>query len=202
MTDRLPIPGYEGYYEADQQGRIFSVERWVIGPRGVKQFVPARERKLSRHGTGYLTVRLAKDGVVKTHRVHRLVAKTFIPNPMNLPEINHRDGDKHHNAVLQQDGSPQLEWCDGIQNMEHAVANALTAKGERNSGAKLSNAEIEVLLDRCLAGELVSAVAKERGVNRNTLTRAFYRTSRADAWRKNLTVRRSRAGEIRHQKGK
>lgn len=200
MAKRAPIPGYEGFYEADTDGKIYSVEREVIGPRGRVQIVPACERKLSKHGTGYLTVRLAKNGKTKTHRVHRLIAQTFIPNPHNLPDVNHCDGDKHHNAVLQDDGSPQLEWCDHLQNMAHATSNGLMARGERNAGAKLADAEIEKILDRCLAGELVTEVAAELGVNRNTLTRAFYRTSRAQEWRDDLKTRRSRASLIRHEK--
>lgn len=72
----LDIKGYEGLYAVTTQGDVYSLERWVerkapYGP--VMQFVPGIKRVLSKHGTGYLTIRLAKDGEVKTYRVHRLV---------------------------------------------------------------------------------------------------------------------------------
>ena len=55
----------------------------------------------------------------KMYSVHRLVAKAFIPNPKNLPQINHIDGNKDNNCV------ENLEWCDNDYNQQHAVNTGL-----------------------------------------------------------------------------
>jgi hypothetical protein len=190
MTDRATITGYESLYEVDTSGRVFSLERWVEARWG-KQFVPSRERKLSKHGTGYLTVRLANNGKVKTHRVHRLVATAFITNPESLPDVNHKDTNKHNN------GKDNLEWCDANGNMKHAADSGLTASGERNGGAKLTATQIDEAFARCKDGELITRVAKSFGVGCHTLNKAFARTGRGKEWKSGELGRRKRAAEIR-----
>ncbi len=66
---------------------------------------------------GYARVVLCKNGKVKLFRVHRLVADAFIPNPDNLPEINHIDENKRNNTAS------NLEWCNHIQNMRAYIKN-------------------------------------------------------------------------------
>lgn len=70
-------------------------------------------------GAGYLIVCLSKHGLYKTKRVHRLVAETFLPNPANLPAVNHKDGIKTNNELN------NLEWCSHSHNINHAHANNL-----------------------------------------------------------------------------
>ena len=81
------VCGYEGLYKVDENGNVFSV----------------RNNKLLKRmmfPSGYEYVHLCNGkGKTKLFRVHRLVAETFIPNPNNLPEVNHKDGDKLNNNV-------------------------------------------------------------------------------------------------------
>lgn len=69
---------------------------------------------------GYFSFNLTMpDGSKKRKYAHRLVAMAYIPNPNNLPQINHKDGNKLNNSV------ENLEWCDGHYNQQHAIENEL-----------------------------------------------------------------------------
>ncbi len=68
---------------------------------------------------GYSRVRLKHADGGKPHLVHRLIALKFIPNPDNLPQVNHKDGNKSNNRA------DNLEWVTNKRNCEHAVANGL-----------------------------------------------------------------------------
>ena len=95
------IPGYEGVYEVSNLGRVKNVETGRI-------LKPGKDRG------GYLLVDLSKNGIRKTVRVHRLVALSFLSNPNNLPEINHRDENRTNNTV------DNLEWCTRDYNINYS----------------------------------------------------------------------------------
>ena len=110
---RKPVLGYEGYYEVDQFGRVFSVCRTVhVNDNGRIYDKPIRGKilKQTNHSEGYKTVALTKNGETKQEYVHRIVAAAFIPNPDNLPAVNHKDEDKTNNFV------DNLEWCTTSYN--------------------------------------------------------------------------------------
>lgn len=62
---------------------------------------------------------MSKDGVIKSFRVNRLIALTFIPNPENKPEVNHKDLNKRNNRV------ENLEWCSRKENERHSRVNSV-----------------------------------------------------------------------------
>lgn len=64
---------------------------------------------------GYLKIGLSKNGKNYKKRVHRLVAEAFIPNPHNLPQVNHKDGNPKNNSIT------NLEWCTNQENKSHAM---------------------------------------------------------------------------------
>ena len=97
------IPNFPGYY-ADDSGKIFSLKRGKLTEK--KQFPKTH---------GYLYVALYCGNKRYFPRVHRLIASTFIPNPTDLPEINHKDEDKTNNHVN------NLEWCTSHDNKIHGT---------------------------------------------------------------------------------
>lgn len=109
-----PIKDYEGLYEVSNKGNIRSIERTVIeSSTGRKK--PVREKLVSfgDNGNGYKFCYLWKNNKSKRCYVHRLVAETFIPNPNNLPQVNHKNLDKTDNSVN------NLEWISDIDNKIH-----------------------------------------------------------------------------------
>ena len=96
-----PVPDYEDLYEISNDGQIRSINKRYKNKGNLKQCVGSR---------GYLIVTLCRKGSQKTVNVHRLVAKVFIPNPDNLPCVNHKDEDKTNNNVN------NLEWCSYYYN--------------------------------------------------------------------------------------
>lgn len=103
------IKGYEGLYQASNLGRIRSFPRRGTHCNSVKVL------KSNKNHKGYLTLSLTKNCKRKTVSVHRIVALTFIPNPNNLPQINHKDGNKLNNNV------ENLEWVTNYDNMQHSI---------------------------------------------------------------------------------
>lgn len=98
-----PIKGYEGLYEISSDGHV----RSLCAGRGKNIQM---NRALTPDKNGYLTINLKKDGKYVCHKVHRLVAQMFIPNPNKYPHINHKDEDKQNNTV------DNLEWCTAEYN--------------------------------------------------------------------------------------
>lgn len=120
-----PIEGFEGIYEVSNFGRVKSIDRYVIYKNGHKTFHKGRIiRQIDNFG--YKTVHLHKDGKqTSSVRVHRLVAIAFIPNPLNLPIVNHKDEDRANNIV------ENLEWCDSKYNNNYGNHNLNISKSQK-----------------------------------------------------------------------
>ena len=112
------IKDYEGYYQVSNRGIVKSLERMKRNNGGYQK-IPEKILKVYDNGKGYLRVQLCKDGKVKNCRINRLVAQAFLPNPNNLPEVNHIDQDKTNNCV------ENLEWCTTQYNVEYSQAKAV-----------------------------------------------------------------------------
>lgn len=109
------IKGYEGFYQSSTFGRARSLDTYRKSRNGTVRFCKGRILKLKTNNQGYLQVNLYKNGKVKTFRVHRLVAEAFLPNPDNLPEVNHKDENKLNNCVS------NLEWCTSSYNNNYGT---------------------------------------------------------------------------------
>lgn len=95
------ILGYEGVYQISSHGRVYSVRRDL--------YISVYEKNT------YSYVSLSFKNKRKHIRLHKIVAQHFIPNPKNKPQINHINGKKNDNRVI------NLEWCTAKENSEHAT---------------------------------------------------------------------------------
>ena len=138
---------YEGLYKVSNFGKILSLNYHNTGK--------AELMNPSTSTDGYLKVNLRKNGERKTCLVHRLVAETFLPNPENLPQVNHIDEDKTNNFVfLNEDGSvdkekSNLEWKSPKDNNNHGTRN------ERISKTQTNGIRSKRVLQLSLEGELI-----------------------------------------------
>jgi hypothetical protein len=130
MEEWRDIEGYEDLYKVSDLGRIKSFKKDSNG-----KILKPREDK-----DGYLLLNLWKDSKRKTFKIHRLVAQAYIINPENLPQVNHKDGNKQNNF------SKNLEWCSNYYNQKHARENNLNnicwQKGENHIGHKLTQEKV------------------------------------------------------------
>lgn len=101
------IEGYEGLYKISSFGRIYSVERTDKYGRKFGGSI----RKPQKTNSGYYIIALCKNSIQRPFLLHRLVAKHFLPNPDNLPVVNHKDRNTANNSVN------NLEWCTQSYNV-------------------------------------------------------------------------------------
>lgn len=111
-----PVKGYEGFYEVSSNGDVRSVDR-IIHATNRDIHYKGRILKGSISPQGYLKVVLQVNRINKIFPVHRLVAEAFIPNPLGLPMINHKDENKLNNNYV------NLEFCDCKYNVNYGTAN-------------------------------------------------------------------------------
>ena len=107
------IEGYEGLYWITNFGRVISADRYDRFNRKL-----GGELKPSRAAGNYLFVNLYKNGVHRQEKIHRLVAKAFIPNPENKREVDHIDNDKNNNMAS------NLRWVTHKENQNNEITRA------------------------------------------------------------------------------
>ena len=135
------VKDYKGLYQVSNMGRVKSLKRIVWDSvRGYYKTVHERILKGKKSSTGYLQVHLYQDGKGKWCYVHRLVAEAFIPNPDNLPQINHISEDKENNHV------DNLEYCTAKYNINHGTHNKRVS--EKLRGRKHSEEHIKKMAEK------------------------------------------------------
>lgn len=129
----IDIDGYEEVYQVSNFGRIKSLSRMIFNGKG---YYLSKEKILkgSKNEKGYLQVEL----LGKPMLIHRIVATMFIDNPYNKPQVNHIDGDKTNNHVL------NLEWCDNSENQIHAYKLGLSKRSEDAGKKKKKVCQIDL----------------------------------------------------------
>lgn len=134
------VKGYEGLYAITEDGRVWGYKR----SRYVKPYL---------RPDGYLQIILHKNGCAKTHKIHRLVAETYIDNPDNLSQINHKDEDKLNNHIN------NLEWCDAKYNSNYGTRNI---RGGQSRQGKTFSEEHKKKISDALSGRTLSVETKQK----------------------------------------
>lgn len=138
-----PIKGFEGYYEVSNQGNIKSIERTVSNSFGLKKdrTIKGVSIKPIFRGNWYVKVHLRKKGKRYCFFLHRILAQTFLPNPENKPEVNHKDGNKLNYNL------DNLEWVTKSENKLHAIKTGLRTitKGEERTTAILNDGKVRTI---------------------------------------------------------
>ena len=164
------INGYEGRYQVSNLGEVRSLD-----------YNHTKSIKLLKIGVtkyGYCTVAICGKRV----KVHRLVAQAFIPNPCNLPQVNHKNENKTDNRVS------NLEWCDAKYNCNYGTRNLRMGNSLNGSGngmySKKHSSETKAKIGekskkkvRCVETDMIfnsiNDLANYLGVNRNSVTRVL-----------------------------
>ena len=125
-----PIVGYENEYEVSNLGNVKHLAN--LKQEYSKYYIPTKKDKILKatDSHGYKTVILIKNNTSKRVYVHRLVAQAFIPNPNNLPQVNHKDEKKTNNKV------DNLEWCSSKYNANYGTRNEKMKKIKLEKYAK------------------------------------------------------------------
>ncbi len=169
MIEIRPLPGYEELYGITPNGDVWAYPKtWVSGNNRecshLGKWLNKRPDK-----NGYLKVMLCSGGRLKHIAAHRLVAITYIPNPEDKPQVNHKDGIKTNNFV------DNLEWATNAENQRHAYAMGLNkgTSGEQHGMAKLKRPDIIEIYRLRTIGLTHKQIAANFPVARQTISRVL-----------------------------
>lgn len=154
------VSGYEGLYQVSSFGNVRKFKNHFILKKG-------------KHHKGYLYVSLTKSKINKKVKIHRIVALSFLDNPENKTQVNHKDGNKQNNILS------NLEWTTPSENLKHAWDNKLrhynlkirTAIKNKNSKIVLDTSTgifYNSLTEMCLILDINYYIMSEKVKNNKT----------------------------------
>lgn len=167
MEQWKDVVGYEGYYEVSDHGNVRSLDKEVrTNIRHVKsRIIKGKVLKPYKKNHGYYAVSLSKDGKWFTTEIHRLVAKAFLPNPMNKKVVNHKDGNKLNNHI------DNLEWTSYKENHWHAREIQLLVNVGQHASKKIKCVETNTEFDNSArAAEWIINQGNLRSSSKNLIT--------------------------------
>lgn len=160
------VVGLEGFYQVSSLGRMKSLQRFRVGRYGNNARVPEKILKVAISKAGYPVVNIGINAVQNVIYVHRMVAETFLENPNGKKTVNHKDGVKTNNNVL------NLEWATHSENCKHAIDTGLRVpvRGEKGGKTRLTSDDVLNIRDMSRNGVSSKLIAEkysmsQRGVN-------------------------------------
>lgn len=152
------VRGYEGYYQVSNKGRVYSTRS-------------QRNLSLTHEKRGYVSVELNVQGVNKRVKIHRLVAKSFIPPVEGKALVNHINSIRNDNRV------ENLEWCTQSENILHGFKYGnKDSHGENHSHNKLTEKQVIEILQ--LKGTVTQQkIADMFNISRENISRIHRRIS-------------------------
>lgn len=164
----IPIKGFEHRVWISNEGRVLSLGRTMIAKDGHQRIYPDKLLKLTPKPNGYTRARLYHDGgkTYEDHLVHRLVATHFIPNPDDLPVVNHVDEVRNNN------NAENLQWVTVQQNVTYNDCHLRAADNRKKPVEQLT-----------LDGDLImvwSSVeeAHAEGYRKGSIRKVIYRKNK------------------------
>ena len=160
------VVDYEGLYQVSNYGRVKSLQRGKV-----------RILKAAADDNGYLRVVLSKNGETKNRFVHVLVARAFLPNPNNLPQVDHIDTNKFNNHLS------NLRWATSAENIRYAFEKGLRKTGCEHFRAKFTAEQVREIRRDCVPCDRekgFKVFAEKFNVSHNVIRDAYYRKTYRD----------------------
>ena len=162
------LSDYNGLIEVSDLGKV----------RKVQGKAAMLKPRLDKGGYLYVHIRISKLGIDRMVKIHRLVAKAFIPNPDNLPMVNHKDENKTNNCVS------NLEWCTNKYNLSYGTARQRIFETiERNGGYK-----VRPIIQKDSEGNIIrewnsaTEAAKELKIDCSRILAACHKSYKGFVW--------------------
>jgi hypothetical protein len=170
------VPNFEGY-QVSSLGKIRGIDRLKQGRSGLR-LTRGQELKQVPNKKGYPEVRLRKNGT-HTRLVHKLVSSAFLVKSEGCTQINHINGVKTDNSVI------NLEWVTQSENQKHAYKLGLqpSRAGESNNKATITDKDVTKLKLLYNSGKTTKEVSELIGVNLSIIRQIIY----GQSWRSNTT---------------
>ena len=174
------IPGYEGYYQVSNTGRVKSLPRTVITNNGFQRRCRGYVLAQSKTHKGYMLVALQRASTSTSISVHRLVAQSFIANPKNLPCVNHKDENKQNNIA------ENLEWCSYKYNSNYGTRTERYIKNKSRKVVKMSIMGDEICIYDsavCAAKSIMNKNLRSQAGHIRDVCNGIYETSGGYKWK-------------------
>lgn len=157
----LPVPEYNGYF----------VSNFGNAKRAAFEEKPERMLAKVNNSDGYLRISMkSRVGKWESKLLHRMIAMAHIPNPENLPQVNHINGIKTDNRAM------NLEWCTSAHNIRHAFKVGLkTMVGQKNNASTLTDEDVLEIRRLRRDGVCRKKIAAQFGIHKETVNDIFIR---------------------------